>query len=539
MKILKKLKSLKNVNLIQFIPLIFVVSLVVNSVIGYTEPKAIKTPVTKTQEVEAKSNEKSTTEKDKTASNTSDVDLSKINDGTYEGTGTGFRGKIKVSVTVKGHKITAIRVLSKQDDSAYFNRASSGVIQSILNKQSLKVDMVSGATYSSKGIIAAVKNALTGEEDTSSAAGAGSSAGKGSAKKLAKAKESGTYKDGTFIGTGKGFRGTVKVAVTIKNNKITKIKVLSKKDDSAYFNRAKSGVISRIIKKQSTNVDTVSGATYSSNGIISAVRNALKKASVKKTDSSKNKNTSTDSSKEAKLKGTYKDGTYLGTGEGFGGNLTVSVTIKNNRMTKIKVVKNEGDDKTFLDNAKGVITKMLKSQNTDVDVVSGATYSSKGIIEAVKDALGKAKIDNSDKKTETTTENDKTTETTTEEENHSSTATTEEPKTEVSTEENHIKDGIYKGSATCRPDDDNDFDAYELSLEVVVKDGKITAIQNVKGSGSNYITANNGFIKDAKNTIIPKLLAGKSTSEIDTVSGATCSSKAILEAYKNAVSKIK
>ncbi|MDO4170494.1 MAG: FMN-binding protein [Lachnospiraceae bacterium] len=538
MKILKKFKSLKNLNLVQFVPLIFVVSLVVNSVTGYTAPKAIETPVTKTQEVEAKSSEKSTTEKDKTASNTSDVDLSKISDGTYEGTGTGFRGQIKVSVTVKDHKITAIRVLSKQDDSAYFNRASSGVIQSILNKQSLKVDMVSGATYSSRGIIAAVKNALTGEEDNHSAAGAGGSVGTGSAKKLAKAKESGIYKDGTFIGTGKGFRGTIKVAVTIKNNKITKIKVLSKKDDNAYFNRAKSGVIARIIKKQSTNVDTVSGATYSSNGIISAVRDALKKASVKKTDSNKNKNTSTDSSKEAKLKGTYKDGTYLGTGEGFGGNLTVSVTIKDNRMTKIKVVKNEGDDKTFLDNAKGVITKMLKNQNTDVDVISGATYSSKGIIEAVKDALSKAKINNSDKKPDATTENQKP-EATTEEENHASTATTEEQKTETSTEENKIKDGTYKGSATCHPDDDRDFDAYELNLEVVVKDGRITAIQNVKGSGSNYITANNGFIKDAKNKIVPQLLAGKSTSEIDMVSGATCSSKAILEAYKDAVSKIK
>lgn len=539
MKILKKLKSLKNVNLVQFVPLIFVVSLVVNSVTGYVAPKAIETPVTKTQEVEAKNSEATATEKDKTASNTSDVDLSKINDGTYEGTGTGFRGQIKVSVTVKDHKITAIRVLSKQDDSAYFNRASAGVIQGILNKQSLKVDMVSGATYSSRGIIAAVKNALTGEEDNRSAAGAGSSAGTGSAKKLAKAKESGTYKDGTFIGTGKGFRGTVKVAVTIKNNKIKKIKILSKKDDNAYFNRAKSGVISRIIKKQSTNVDTVSGATYSSNGIISAVRNALKKASVKKTDSSKNKNTGTNSSQNAKLNGSYKDGTYLGTGEGFGGKLTVSVTIKSNRMTKIKVVKNEGDDKTFLENAKGVITKMLKSQNTDVDVISGATYSSKGIIEAVKDALSKAKIDNSNKKPDATTEDQKTTEATTEEENSSATATTEDQKTETSTEETKTKDGTYKGSAICHPDDDRDFDDYELSLEVVVKDGKITAIQNVKGSGSNYITANNGFIKDAKNGIVPKLLAGKSTSEIDTVSGATCSSKAILEAYKNAVSKIK
>ena len=80
---------------------------------------------------------------------------------------------VKVSVTVKNHKITAIKVLSNSDDAAFFNRASAGVIKNILAKQSLKVDVVSGATYSSNGIIKAVKNALTGEEDKSSAKAGG------------------------------------------------------------------------------------------------------------------------------------------------------------------------------------------------------------------------------------------------------------------------------------------------------------------------------------------------------------------------------
>ena len=96
--------------------------------------------------------------------NAGDIDLSKIKDGTYEGQANGYRGLVKVSVTVKDHKITAIKVLSNSDDAAFFNRASAGVIKNILAKQSLKVDVVSGATYSSNGIIKAVKNALTGEE---------------------------------------------------------------------------------------------------------------------------------------------------------------------------------------------------------------------------------------------------------------------------------------------------------------------------------------------------------------------------------------
>ena len=91
------------------------------------------------------------------------------------------------------------------------------------------------------------------------------------------AKEGGTYKDGTYTGTGKGFGGQMTVQVTIKDGKITQVKILNHKDGASYINRA-SSILSAIVAKQSTNVDTVSGATYSSVGIIQATRNALSKA---------------------------------------------------------------------------------------------------------------------------------------------------------------------------------------------------------------------------------------------------------------------
>ena len=259
---MKIIDQLKKVNLIQFVPAIFVISLVGNSVFGYTAPKSEKSKNNSENQVEAATTQaKKKTKK----ANAGDIDLSKIKDGTYEGQANGYRGLVKVSVTVKDHKITAIKVLSNSDDAAFFNRASAGVIKNILAKQSLKVDVVSGATYSSNGIIKAVKNALTGEEDKSSAKAGGSSAK--SAGSVGTADESGTYKDGTFIGTASGYHGTVKVSVTIKKNKIKSIKILENHDDAAYFNRAKGILLPLMVKKQSTNVDAVSGATFSSNGI--------------------------------------------------------------------------------------------------------------------------------------------------------------------------------------------------------------------------------------------------------------------------------
>ena len=84
-------------------------------------------------------------------------------DGIYKGTGTGYAGEVTVAVTIKDKQITAIDILSSSDDAAFFNRAKA-VIDRIIAGQTLDVDVVSGATFSSNGIISAVKNALTGEK---------------------------------------------------------------------------------------------------------------------------------------------------------------------------------------------------------------------------------------------------------------------------------------------------------------------------------------------------------------------------------------
>ena len=85
------------------------------------------------------------------------------------------------------------------------------------------------------------------------------------------AEQTGGYKDGTYTGSGTGFSGLITVQVVIEGGKITDITIVSTTDDSPYIDNA-SALLKTIIATQSTNVDTVSGATYSSVGLISAVR---------------------------------------------------------------------------------------------------------------------------------------------------------------------------------------------------------------------------------------------------------------------------
>ena len=83
------------------------------------------------------------------------------------------------------------------------------------------------------------------------------------------------YKDGTYTGTGYGYMSDITVSVRINNDKITNVDVTSVNDS---YKEPVNIVPQEITQKQSSNVDVVSGATHTSNGIMNAVDDALSKA---------------------------------------------------------------------------------------------------------------------------------------------------------------------------------------------------------------------------------------------------------------------
>lgn len=93
---------------------------------------------------------------------------------------------------------------------------------------------------------------------------------------------------------------------------------------------------------------------------------------------------------EAEAETGLKDGTYEGTGLGFGDDITVQVTIQGGKMTDISVLKHDGEDRPYYKQALPLLDKMLSAQSAEVDTVSGATLTCEGLIDAVADALGKA-----------------------------------------------------------------------------------------------------------------------------------------------------
>ena len=554
------------------IPAVCLAVLMVTVLTGYKTPQAKKYEASETEDIsqikEALAKESTAAMAETTKKNTTKKGAIDVKDGTYKGSANGYGGKVTVNVTVSKKTMTAIDIVSAPGETDSFFQRAKGVIDEMLTAQSTDVDVVSGATYSSNGIIGAVKNALFGtESNNATAANAGNAAG--SAPSVSKVSESGTWKDGTYTGSGKGFGGTISVKVTVKDGKISAIDVTSASGETAsYFSKAK-GIIPKMISGQTTNVDAASGATYSSNGIITAVRNALSKAETGKSSTKKKKNKKKNSGSNSNNNNNniaapaegYEDGTYTGSaacsGEQFKEySVTANVTIKNGKISAVEISSTaKGTNlKQFMsrDEIKN-LTSLIVSKNgtSGVDAVSGATYSSHAIFNAVNDALSKAKKNSSstEKKEETTTE--KKEETTTEKKEETTTEkkeeTTTEKKEETTTEKKeettenpdegkNYKNGTYKVSITCEPDEDEDFDPYTISMDITIKKDKITEISNIT---ANTNSTNKAYTNDAKKGMVSKIIANGNADGVNTVAGATCSSKAIKDACQKAFNAAK
>ncbi len=521
-----------------------------------------------------------------TTTPTTEVPEGGYKDGTYQGSGTGFGGTITVQVTVSDGKITAVDILSASGETGSYFASAQGVVSKVLSSQSPNVDAVSGATYSSNGIIQAVQNAL-------SQAGNSDSATPTPTPKPAKKPKKDTsvsYKDGVYEGQAEGFDGTVTVKVTIKNGKIKKISNTNT-DTPEFFNKAWKTIKSNVISRQSTSeIDTVSGATFSSNGILGALSQALSRADQSGTTDSKEEDitptpttvpdetvtpipteipqptkTPDNPSDEQPVVKLLKDGTYTGSAMGYSGKVNITLTIKDGKITE--VTNTNSDTRSFFNKAwRSIQPKILEKQSTEgIDTVSGATFSSMGILDASKIALEQAKNtevqpsvtpepteapDSTEKPEPTNTPKPTSVpEPTTAPEPTAVPEPTETPEpTSVpeptDTPENSVTpeptatpeptpvpagaytDGTYTGIGEGNDGPDS------VQVTVTISGGQIV--------GATYFSYDDEeYVDTAWAGILGQVMGKQSADSVDTVSGCTYSSQGIIQAFRNALNQAK
>ena len=402
-------------------------------------------------------------------------------DGVYTGTGTGYGGTITVQVTVENGNIVSVEILSAPGETASFMRRAEGVIDLVIQNQSWEVDVISGATYSSKGILAAIQNAITGEKVETETAPVQET--EALVEEVFEEPEG--YQDGTYYGSARGFGGTIQVKVVISDGKIAEISIVSASGETPSYMSSAKAVVSRILSAQSPNVDTVSGATYSSNGIMNAVKAALRQAA--------GSNASEDLEDDTELQ--------------VSGSNTTNKTKK--PVVQTTVVSEDGSSEEGENTG---ASNNGNNGNSDTGTASGSTEGNSGTNSGSSTAGNDAN----------NTDNG--------ESNGGQTAA-------------GYKDGVYTGEALCT---DDDMFTYTVYANVTVEEGVITDIQIEKiNDQSDYPEDNDSYMEYAINGrtrsgvwyegVVKQIIDNQSTDTVDVVSRATYSSNAIAEAVRNAL----
>ena len=523
-----------------------------------------------------------------TTTPTTEVPEGGYKDGTYQGSGTGFGGTITVQVTVSGGKITAVDILSASGETGSYFASAQGVVSKVLSSQSPNVDAVSGATYSSNGIIQAVQNALSQAGNSDSATPTPTPTPKPAKKP--KKDTSVSYKDGVYEGQAESFDGIVTVKVTIKNGKIKKISNTNT-DTPEFFNKAWKTIKSNVISRQSTSeIDTVSGATFSSNGILGALSQALSKADQSGTTDSKEEDitptpttvpdetvtpipteipqptkTPDNPSDEQPVVKLLKDGTYTGSAMGYSGKVNITLTIKDGKITE--VTNTNSDTRSFFNKAwRSIQPKILEKQSTEgIDTVSGATFSSMGILDASKIALEQAK--NTEVQPSVTPEPTEAPDSTEKPEPTNTPKPTSVPEPTTAPEPTAVPEPTETPAPTSAPEP-TDTPENSVTPEPTATpeptpvpagaytDGTYTGIGEgndgpdsvqvtvtISGGqivGATYFSYDDEEYADtAWEGILGQVMGKQSADSIDTVSGCTYSSQGFIQAFRNALNQAK
>ncbi len=202
----------------------------------------------------------------------------------------------------------------------------------------------------------------------------------------------GKFTAGTYTGKAPGKNGDVTVEVTLTSDAIKEVKVTDHQETAGISDPAIEQVPAEIVEAQSLNVDLVSGATITSQAIVDASKAALESAGV---DVSTLGGGAAASSGE-NVAVTYTAGTYTGASEGYNGPVKLDVTFTEDGISEI-AVKESVETEHVGTVAYDILFDEIKEANgSGVDVVSGATFTSLAVKNALTDAAEQAKASDLD-----------------------------------------------------------------------------------------------------------------------------------------------
>ncbi|MGQ4364111.1 FMN-binding protein [Streptomyces sp. SAS_272] len=300
-------------------------------------------------------------------------------------------GAVQVRITVVENKITKAEAVQAPKGGTSTQKTELAVPKlnaAVVARQSANIDTVSGATYTSEGYKKSLQSAI----DKANAS-AGASQGSGSAQAA-----------GTFTGDAAQTQyGVVQVRITVAGGKITKAEAVQAPKGGTSDQKTQLSVPKlnqEAVAAGTADIDSVSGATYTSEGYKKSLQSALDKAKAGKGSSSGSGNaggsSSGSSAGSSGSAGAAQAKTVTGSVEQTQyGPVQVRITVAGGKITKAEAVQapkgGTSDQKTQLSVPK-LNQEAVAAGTADIDSVSGATYTSEGYKKSLQSALDKAGV---------------------------------------------------------------------------------------------------------------------------------------------------
>lgn len=206
--------------------------------------------------------------------------------------------------------------------------------------------------------------------------------GKAGTETTAATEAAGIYTPGTYTGEAEGFGGTVTVELTVDANKITDVKVTGDSETPNIGGAQLENLGKAILEAQSAEIDAASGATVTSTAVKEAAAAALAQA----------KGEAEAAAAPAAGALSFTAGSYTGTGEGYNGPVSLKVTFTDSAIESIEIDSQRETNHIGTPAYDIMFADAVEANGSGIDSVSGATFTSRAVKEAINDAAEQAKV---------------------------------------------------------------------------------------------------------------------------------------------------
>ncbi|MCL2017072.1 MAG: FMN-binding protein [Defluviitaleaceae bacterium] len=339
--------------------------------------------------------------------------------GTFLGIGPdGWNNDIHVEVTFTNTAIVSVEVVFSEDTASFADPAFAALIPAVLAAQSANVDTFAGATITADAFLAGVQHAI----DQSTAGVPDAPPPPPPAPEPEPEPEEveepvAVESDEVVAVTVEGYIGPMTVEVSFLGGVIVAVDVVEHSETPMFFGMVVPGLTDEIVAGNTYNVDTVSGATYTADAIIEAVRQSIhgapeEVANGEEPDEVEDEeepaieedepadepepepepaDEPADEPEPAAPAGRFTPGTYTATTEGYIGPITVSVVFNEDNIVSITITSHEETEAFFNFVVPSFTDAIIAAQDTaGIDTVSGATYTAEAIRDAVNNTIAQA-----------------------------------------------------------------------------------------------------------------------------------------------------